>query len=182
MVRLILERKGKVDFLAKVSIPLWYDWYRNRKPVTGKESMFQFHYGTIDTNRQVPVAGRDGRFQFHYGTIDTPQTESVWAPSVSFNSTMVRLIPWLVRVSSSKPKSFNSTMVRLILETVEELKSEIEKFQFHYGTIDTIFIFFNNAFSSCFNSTMVRLIHFLILIHRIDKLFQFHYGTIDTCG
>jgi len=93
-------------------------------------------------------------------------------------------------------------MVRLIQAVLKCKYSDKFKFQFHYGTIDTLAYshlideeivsiplwydwyrienFTGMITIKSFNSTMVRLIQKTFKGIGIRKMFQFHYGTIDT--
>ena len=53
-------------------------------------------------------------------------------------------------------------------------------FQFHNGTINTLFLSENMLRILGFNSTTVQLIHFLSLMSDVYLKFQFHNGTINT--
>ena len=96
-----------------ISIPLWYDWEPALTSQVSQCSVFQFHYGTIESSQplvQLPlpqyfnstmVRLRDKLiivgwvthvlFQFHYGTIERIMQAGIDSEGSNFNSTMVRL-------------------------------------------------------------------------------------------
>ena len=100
-----------------LSIPRWYDWNPRRTGAawtcrtfqfhdgtigthveqTGKfpVKFFQFHDGTIGTSMKNFISRCVKNFQFHDGTIGTTPNISVSLRTLSFNSTMVRLEPYL---------------------------------------------------------------------------------------
>ena len=52
-----------------ISIPLWYDYKYKIVSKTGKNALFQFHYGTIISQYPAAFGALPPVFQFHYGTI-----------------------------------------------------------------------------------------------------------------
>ena len=63
-------------------------------------------------------------FQFHYGTIKSNRVEAVTDVELTFNSTMVRLKDLDIAQMSNDYNNFNSTMVRLF--------QNIKSFIFHF--------------------------------------------------
>ena len=59
--------------------------------VSGRFTLFQFHYGTIKRKSRNTLACFTSTFQFHYGTIKSNATIEYQGSSTNFNSTMVRL-------------------------------------------------------------------------------------------
>ena len=72
---------------------------------------------------------------------------------------------------------FNSTMVRL-KDCPSACRLELLSFQFHYGTIKSVSLYYGTEPIAYFNSTMVRLKDVRRHYKRPLCLFQFHYGTI----
>ena len=120
-----------------------------------------------------------------------------------FNSIKVRLIPVERFRFHIAVRSFNSIKVRLIRLLPSSRPIQPLRFQFHKGSINTLFVWRWNERLQRFNSIKVRLIHprklfavvsptcfnsikvRLILIFFISMMlnfyvFQFHKGSINT--
>ncbi len=104
-------------FIAKVSIPLWFDY----------NSLLKFKE---DVWRTVSIP-----LWFDYNWTIGMAQELI--SQGSLNSTMVRLQQTCVRESNFSLFCLNSTMVRLQLGTICFLLFVISKSQFHYGSITT---------------------------------------------
>ena len=81
------------------------------------------------------------------------------AVALNFNPTMVRLIHRIKSRSDTKELNFNPTMVRLIPNMPVEGLEFSDKFQSHYGSINT--------------AEKLRFAYGL-------GVFQSHYGSINT--
>ena len=117
------------------------------------------------------------KFQFHYGTIKSFSRALLQQRNVHFNSTMVRLkeLNNLINQSQTIFQFHYGTIKRKKLIRLPVLTIW---FQFHYGTIKSKLTSKRTTEAHNFNSTMVRLKAFQIVIPVVWKLFQFHYGTI----
>ena len=97
-------------------------------------------------------------FQFHNGTIKTIENENSSELEVSFNSITVQLRQFQVRDRNKAYGRFNSITVQL-RRYAERTETPIYWFQFHNGTIKTLFY---------------------KVVSRLTHMFQFHNGTIKT--
>jgi len=140
-------------------------------------------------------------FQFHYGTIDTrfpPDKEAKFLVSIplwydwysfswfsytlflSFNSTMVRLIPLSDTPLSPPEIGFNSTMVRLILDGSRRSTSS------NWVSIPLWYDWYRQRHLRLLPVLLVSIpLWYDWYITRFSTRptgspFQFHYGTIDT--
>ena len=102
------------------------------------------------------------------------------AVSPDFNSIKVRL-----KLRQKTPKrqyvqlfQFHKGTIKTLYELCNQLTTAL--FQFHKGTIKTITHFFHILNYMNFNSIKVRLKHCLVVHNSISLIFQFHKGTIKT--
>ena len=99
---------------------------------------FQFHNGSIRSQRDEIVVGIRRGFQFHNGSIRSLSEVRPRRDDLRFNSTMVRLE---VRRSAARRSGrsgagcFNSTMVRLEGPSPARSPLRPARFQFHNGSI-----------------------------------------------
>ena len=124
-----------------------------------RNTLFQFHKGTIRTDFPSKSYHSQFLFQFHKGTIRTMR-------EVDQNGMI---------------SYFNSIKVRLELKDVVQRLLADSAFQFHKGTIRTYLPNLCNDEDSNFNSIKVRL-ELKDVVQRLlaDSAFQFHKGTIRT--
>ena len=93
---------------------------------------------------------------------------------------MVRLRRKYERTRSNRASNFNSIMVRLI-QRMSCSPTYTKEFQFHNGTIKTLWKAENNTYLYLFqfhNGTIKTVTN--IITHLPDLRFQFHNGTIKT--
>ena len=64
---------------------------KNRQMFLTHHRLFQFHYGTIKSQKDLFHGLMPNAFQFHYGTIKRFEPVVQWLRRLHFNSTMVRL-------------------------------------------------------------------------------------------
>jgi len=200
-----VEACGREGYLHRVSIPLWFD--SNRVETTEKTLTDIVSIPLWFDSNLFAWAGSGHRpmFQFHSGSIQT-QRWLVRLPLAvrGFNSTLVRFkrVNWFV--TSSVFFSFNSTLVRFKL-------TDNVKHRLQHRTV-SIPLWFDSNCDVClpllnrtdrFNSTLVRFKHFSALIAFSIRLvsiplwfdsnrsgdahtatnqctFQFHSGSIQT--
>ena len=127
-------------------------------PSTVIPVLFQFHKGTIKTQKILNMFNRAGIFQFHKGTIKTKI--HIWDSSINsdFNSIKVQLRHKTIHVKMNRCPYFNSIKVQL------------------RQIIPLILL----LICSNFNSIKVQLRHFISLHTNNVSKFQFHKGTIKT--
>ena len=120
---------------------------------------FQFHKGTIWTNRLRESSFQNTEFQFHKGTIWT--SHPIWNTYLCFYFNSIKVQFELPKVLPSKwvIHDFNSIKVQFeLMASNPHIKTPA--FQFHKGTIWT-------GQLSC---------------EKFKYIFQFHKGTIWTCS
>ena len=116
----------------KVQLELIYS------PFARCQSLFQFHKGTIRTFAPRRALLDDILFQFHKGTIRTEERLPFLLTKRNFNSIKVQLEPTPSAVATSCKPYFNSIKVQLELQA-DNRGAEGHEFQFHKGTIRTLF-------------------------------------------
>ncbi len=125
------------------------------------------------------LSGDQTSFQFHYGSIKIMFLTSLYAPSSSFNSTMVRL-KYDIQINRDDYKlfQFHYGSIRMNVSHIDVFAHAF-LFQFHYGSIRIFRAITQSRIYASFNSTMVRLkLEQPLRLPHLDVQFQFHYGSI----
>ena len=187
-----------------ISIPLWYDWYAWQVAILAQ--IAHFNSTLVRLIREIPVSSLQPWtiFQFHFGTIDTVVFFAVPLSCVNhFNSTLVRLILrnamdrdgvyygisiplWYDWYGNSANDNGFILVFQFHFGTIDtycvrcSMRKVLKEFQFHFGTIDTSGCCRMNCYYVYFNSTLVRLIQNVTHVKHWNNKFQFHFGTIDT--
>ena len=110
------------------------------KKVSPIRRTFQFHKGTIWTATAVWQQGEEDAFQFHKGTIWTLNFANAKNAYANFNSIKVQFEPGIDSLATNNYINFNSIKVQFELNTYEKHWPFVTLFQFHKGTIWTIYI------------------------------------------
>ena len=118
----------------KVSIPLWFDWKRYRKPVCSAQT--RFNSTLVRLEELTPEGYRQGGlFQFHFGSIGSPSRSNCMG----------------------RPNTFQFHFGSIGRRSRSKCKKHRSKFQFHFGSIGRFPRVRNFTSRDSFNSTLVRL-------------------------
>jgi hypothetical protein len=121
---------------------------------------FQSHRGSISTDSCDDRNNDNSRFQSHRGSISTSLAcLDRQKAELSFNPTVVRLVPGHLDSSGQDSVCFNPTVVRLVLLTIASATYRDDEFQSHRGSISTLGMGSRIRCHLGFNPTVVRLVH-----------------------
>ncbi len=119
-----------------ISIPVWYDWERDRNNHQVRRIVFQFQYGTIERVELYWLPCLLCLFQFQYGTIESNLL--IYSSRISFYISIPVWYDW-------EYACFKEWLLQITFQfqygTIERLDSDLLAvlvilFQFQYGTIE----------------------------------------------
>ena len=136
MVRLRVVNKAAYVYNYEISIPLWYDWEFIQPTLILTSRLISIPLWYDWEPALTSQVSQCSVFQFHYGTIESSQPLVQLPLPQYFNSTMVRL-----RVSRDN-RGTPITSFQFHYGTIESIVAlstcaTPSRFQFHYGTIES---------------------------------------------
>ena len=105
-------------------------------PFMGWMTLFQFHFGTIQSEYILIKYISPEEFQFHFGTIQSVVHSDMGFDALSFQFHFGTIQSVFSQFISGLSANFNSTLVRF-RDDWEVVKMPVIKFQFHFGTIQS---------------------------------------------